>query len=136
MKTWCFIFTYEHNGYEAEFPFYVDADTFHDASILADAYVKENFKSSMTELSTIRFDRLGTHGKRLDKSNSEMQEPCEYCGSEQKPIQTKSVYMLCNIKHVTKNLFNIQLGQTVNGALEGFIRFGYCPMCGRKLEDM
>lgn len=135
MKTWCFIFTYDLYGSEAEHHFSVDADTFHDASVLADAYVKGKLAASMTELSTIRFDRLGTNEKRLEELKSILQDPCEYCCENPKPMQTKSIYMFCKIKHVSKNFFNLQFGETINGPIEGFIRFSFCPMCGRKLED-
>ena len=36
MKTWRFTFKCECFGAQAEFPFFVDADTYHDATILAE----------------------------------------------------------------------------------------------------
>lgn len=79
--------------------------------------------------------RLGTNEKRLEELKSILQDPCEYCCENPKSMQTKSIYMFCKIKHVSKNFFNLQFGETINGPIEGFIRFSFCPMCGRKLED-
>ena len=64
MKTWGFTFKCEYFGAQAEFPFFVDADTYHDATILADAYVKEKFPIACEQdLATIKFEGLGLYPK-------------------------------------------------------------------------
>ena len=64
MKAWRFTFKCEYFGAEFESPFYVDADTYHDATILADAYVKEKFPIACEqELATIKFEGLGLYPK-------------------------------------------------------------------------
>ncbi len=76
MKTWRFTFKCEYFGAQAEFPFFVDADTYHDATILADAYVKEKFPIACEQdLATIKFEGLGIDPKDWGKSkmNREMQ---------------------------------------------------------------
>ena len=77
MKTWGFTFKCEYFGAQAEFPFFVDADTYHDATILADAYVKEKFPIACEQdLATIKFEGLGIDPKDWGKSKRELQEPC------------------------------------------------------------
>jgi len=80
MKTWRFTFKCEYFGAQAEFPFFVDADTYHDATIIADAYIKEKFPIACEQdLATIKFEGLGIDPKDWGKSKRELQEPCEYC---------------------------------------------------------
>lgn len=130
MKTWCFIFTYDHYGSEAEHHFSVEADTFNDASVLADAYVKG--KLVMTELSTIRLDRLGTLEKNWGKSKSELQEPCDICNPAfvNPLIDDDGLYLF-----IDKDRLMTGYSDECTFEITESLKINYCPMCGRKLEE-
>lgn len=83
MKTWRFTFKCEYFGAEFELPFSVDADTYHDATILADAHIKEKFPIACEQdLATIKFEGLGMNPKDWGKSKRELPEPCEICATK------------------------------------------------------
>ena len=133
MKTWGFTFKCEYFGAQAEFPFFVDADTYHDATILADAYVKEKFPSACEQdLATIKFEGLGIDPKDWGKSKRELQEPCSFCNDDTEiGIEEVGPERICELTHTTGRNFQICYSQYVEAEFE----FVYCPMCGRKLDS-
>lgn len=132
MKTWGFTFKCEHFGAQAEFPFFVDADTYHDATILADAYVKEKFPIACEQdLATIKFEGLGIDTKDWGKSKRALQEPCEHC----KTISPQTVNSsMGNVRVRIGKLSVVEYYDDVYDWQDEFIEFNYCPMCGRKME--
>ena len=135
MKTWRFTFKCEYFGAQAEFPFFVDADTYHDATILADAYVKEKFPIACEQdLATIKFEGLGIDPKDWGKSKRELQELCEYCVSG--VCGNETIYDEMDrgfMAHVRDGILNIGVA-TANFHEHSEMRINYCPMCGRNLE--
>ena len=132
MKTWGFTFKCEHFGAQAEFPFFVDADTYHDATILADAYVKEKFPIACEQdLATIKFEGLGLYPKYWGKSKLALQEPCEYCDPEliNPFIDDDGLYLF-----IDKD--RLMTGYTDECTFEKSesVKINYCPACGRKME--
>ena len=142
MKTWRFTFKCEYFGAQAEFPFFVDADTYHDATILADAYVKEKFPIACEQdLATIKFEGLGIDPKDWGKSKRELREPCEICTTVE--WETDSPYdrdKLISKKELARNVMINGRELLVLSYQVGFFcvrerrDIKYCPMCGRKLE--
>lgn len=142
MKTWRFTFKCEYFGAEFESSFYVDADTYHDATILADAYIKEKFPIACEqELATIKFEGLGIDPKDWGKSKRELQEPCEYCTTVE--WETDSPYdrdKLISKKELARNVMINGRELLVLSYQVGFFGvrerrdINYCPMCGRKME--
>lgn len=60
MKVWKFTLKFEKSGINLECTFCVKADTYHDATILADAYAKDMFPDSLKDdLATIKFEGFG-----------------------------------------------------------------------------
>ena len=143
MKTWGFTFKCEYFGAQAEFPFFVDADTYHDATILADAYVKEKFPIACEQdLATIKFEGLGIDTKDWGKSKRALQEPCEYCTTVD--WETDSPYdrgKLIDKKELTRTtVINGEELLSLDYSIGYFVVrerkiINYCPMCGRKLEE-
>ena len=135
MKTWRFTFKCEYFGAQAEFRFFVDVDTYHDATILADAYVKEKFPIACEqELATIKFEGLGIDPKDWGKSKRVLQEPCEYCVSG--VCGNETIYDEMDrgfMAHVRDGILNIGVA-TANFHEHSEMKINYCPMCGRKLE--
>ena len=136
MKTWRFTFKCEYFGAEFELPFSIDADTYHDATILADAYVKEKFPIACEQdLATIKFEGLGIDPKDWGKSKRELQELCEYCVSG--VCGNETIYDEMDrgfMAHVRDGILNIGVA-TANFHEHSEMRINYCPMCGRKLEE-
>lgn len=130
MKTFSFTFKCEYFGARVDFPFFVDADTYHDATILADAYVKEKFPIEREQdLATIKFEGLGIDPKDWGKSRRELQGPCEYCqGDEQIRSDDNSVRLFIRDSTLVK------FYDDGYGWQDEHFNFKYCPMCGRKLE--
>ena len=135
MKTWRFTFKCEYFGAEFELPFSIDADTYHDATILADAYVKEKFPIACEQdLATIKFEGLGIDPKDWGKSKRELQELCEYCVSG--VCGNETIYDEMDrgfMAHVRDGILNIGVA-TANFHEHSEMRINYCPMCGRNLE--
>ena len=133
MKTWRFTFKCEYFGAEFESPFYVDADTYHDATILADAYVKEKFPIACEqELATIKFEGLGIDPKDWGKSKRELQEPCDYCD-----MKTNSKILLSssgNVRLLIMKQAGVEYYDDGYGWQDETMEINYCPMCGRKME--
>ena len=132
MKTWRFTFKCEYFGAQAEFPFFVDADTYHDATILADAYVKEKFPIACEQdLATIKFEGLGIDPKDWGKSKRELQEPCEYCNPAfiNPFIDDDGLYLF-----IDKD--RLMTGYSDECTFEKCesVKINYCPMCGREME--
>ena len=138
MKTWRFTFKCEYFGDQAEFPFFVDADTYHDATILADAYVKEKFPIACEqELATIKFEGLGIDQKDWGKSKRELQEPCEYCDRKMPRKDEKGLDLRFSdpTVFVYGNRLKIEYDSPYcNDCFEREYEISFCPMCGRKLE--
>ena len=136
MKTWRFTFKCEYFGAEFESPLSIDADTYHDATILADAYVKEKFPIACEQqLATIKFEGLGIDPKDWGKSKRELQDPCEYCVSG--VCGNETIYDEMDrgfMAHVRDGILNIGVA-TANFHEHSEMRINYCPMCGRKLEE-
>ena len=133
MKTWRFTFKCEYFGAQAEFPFFVDADTYHDATILADAYVKEKFPIACEqELATIKFEGLGIDPKDWGKSKRELQEPCEYC--DEKSAGKLILSTRGNVQLKVGKKTGVEYYDDVYGWQDEASEFKFCPMCGRKLE--
>ena len=132
MKTWGFTFKCEYFGAQAEFPFFVDADTYHDATILADAYVKEKFPIACEqELATIKFEGLGIDPKDWGKSKRELQEPCEYCDPAlvNPFVDDDGLYLFID----KDRLFAGYSDECTFEKIES-VKINYCPACGRKME--
>lgn len=131
MKTWRFTFKCEYFGAEFESPFYVDADTYHDATILADAYIKEKFPIACEqELATIKFEGLGIDPKDWGKSKRELQEPCEYCKPKPKLLFENILELM-----VISGTLDIEVEGDYSGSgISDYVDINYCPMCGRKME--
>lgn len=138
MKTWGFTFKCEHFGAQAEFPFFVDADTYHDATILADAYVKEKFPIACEQdLATIKFEGLGIDLKDWGKSKRALQEPCEYCDRKMPWKDEKGLDLRFSdpTVFVYGNRLRIEYDSPYyNDCFEREYEISFCPMCGRKLE--
>ena len=132
MKTWRFTFKCEYFGAQAEFPFFVDADTYHDATILADAYVKEKFPIEREQdLAIIKFEGLGIDAKDWGKSKRELQEPCEYCDPAlvNPFIDEDGLYLFID----KDRLFSGYSDECTFEKSES-VKINYCPACGRKME--
>ena len=138
MKTWRFTFKCEYFGAQAEFPFFVDADTYHDATILADAYVKEKFPSACEQdLATIKFEGLGIDPKDWGKSKRALQEPCVYCDRKMPWKDEKGLDLRFSdpTVFVYGNRLMIEYDSPYcNDCFEREYEISFCPMCGRKLE--
>ena len=138
MKTWRFTFKCEYFGAQAEFPFFVDADTFHDATILADAYVKEKFPIACEQdLATIKFEGLGIDPKDWGKSKRALQEPCVYCDRKMpwKDEKGRDLRFSDPTVFVYGNRLMIEYDSPYcNDCFEREYEISFCPMCGRKLE--
>ena len=138
MKTWGFTFKCEYFGAQAEFPFFVDADTYHDATILADAYVKEKFPIACEQdLATIKFEGLGIDPKDWGKSKRALQEPCVYCDRKMpwKDEKGRDLRFSDPTVFVYGNRLMIEYDSPYcNDCFEREYEISFCPMCGRKLE--
>ena len=138
MKTWRFTFKCEYFGAQAELPFSIDADTYHDATILADAYVKEKFPIACEQdLATIKFEGLGIDPKDWGKSKRELQEPCEYCDRKMpwKDEKGRDLRFSDPTVFVYGNRLMIEYDSPYcNDCFEREYEISFCPMCGRKLE--
>ena len=138
MKTWRFTFKCEYFGAQAEFPFFVDADTYHDATILADAYVKEKFPdASKDDLATIKLEGLGIDQKDWGKSKRAPQEPCVYCDRKMPWKDEKGLDLRFSdpTVFVYGNRLKIEYDSPYcNDCFEREYEISFCPMCGRKLE--
>ena len=138
MKTWRFTFKCEYFGAQAEFPFFVDADTYHDATIIADAYVKEKFPIACEQdLATIKFEGLGIDPKDWGKSKRALQEPCVYCDRKMPWKDEKGLDLRFSdpTVFVYGNRLMIEYDSPYcNDCFEREYEISFCPMCGRKLE--
>ena len=138
MKKWGFTFKCEYFGAQAEFPFFVDADTYHDATILADAYVKEKFPIACEqELATIKLEGLGIDPKDWGKSKRALQEPCVYCDRKMPWKDEKGLDLRFSdpTVFVYGNRLMIEYDSPYcNDCFEREYEISFCPMCGRKLE--
>ena len=138
MKTWRFTFKCEYFGAQAEFPFFVDADTYHDATILAAAYVKEKFPIACEQdLATIKFEGLGIDPKDWGKSKRALQEPCVYCDRKMpwKDEKGRDLRFSDPTVFVYGNRLMIEYDSPYcNDCFEREYEISFCPMCGRKLE--
>ena len=138
MKAWRFTFKCEYFGAEFESPFYVDADTYHDATILADAYVKEKFPIACEQdLATIKFEGLGIDPKDWGKSKRALQEPCVYCDRKMpwKDEKGRDLRFSDPTVFVYGNRLMIEYDSPYcNDCFEREYEISFCPMCGRKLE--
>ena len=132
MKTWRFTFKCEYFGAQTEFTFFVDADTYHDATVLADAYVKEKFPIEREQdLATIKFEGLGIDPKDWGKSKRELQEPCEYCDPAlvNPFIDEDGLYLF-----VDKDRLMTGYSDECTFEITESLKINYCPACGRKME--
>ena len=138
MKTWRFTFKCEYFGAEFESPFSIDADTYHDATILADAYVKEKFPIACEqELATIKLEGLGIDPKDWGKSKRALQEPCVYCDRKMPWKDEKGLDLRFSdpTVFVYGNRLKIEYDSPYcNDCFEREYEISFCPMCGRKLE--
>ena len=138
MKTWRFTLKFNYFSVQTEFPFFVDADTYHDATILADAYVKDNFPdASKDDLARIKFEGFGMDPKDWGKSKRAKQEPCMYCGRKMPWNDDKARDLRFSDPNVF--IFGNRLmieyeSPFYDDAFDREYEISYCPMCGRKLE--
>ena len=132
MKTWRFTFKCEYFGAEFELPFSIDADTRHDATILADAYVKDKFPIACEQgLARIKFEGLGIDPKDWGKSKRALQEPCEYCDPKliNPFVDQDGLYLF-----IDKDRIMTGYSDECTFEKSESVKINYCPACGRKME--
>lgn len=135
MKIYEFEFTYEENDMKVHIPFDIRAEFFDEAKQKAEEHVAKNFQRLETEFSTIRYARVS-----LDVADfGELQDPCEYC--RESKLWTAEDYQTFydDGTEVRISMNKITFGYRspfYDDAFENKYTISFCPMCGRKLEEI